>query len=411
MILVGSQRGGAMNLAQHLMKDENDHVEVHELRGFASGTLSEALTEAYAVSRGTRCDRFLYSLSVNPPPGEKVGTDDLIAAIDRAEEGLGLTGQPRAIVFHEKNGRRHAHAVWSRIDVERMKAVQLSYDHKKLNSVSRELFLEHGWIMPEGLAVSEKRDPRNFTLAEWQQAKRIGKDPREIKTAIQDAWAISDSRAAFTHALAERAYMLARGDRRSFVALDTEGEVYSVPKMIGEPTRVIRNRLGDPADLPGVDEARERIAREMLGALSRFDRELDAERQVTAQAFETRRRRLAERQRTERQRLEQEQRKREAAAIQARQARFRRGLKGLWDRLRGEHRRVQEQIERETALARKHDRAAKDTLIFRQLEERKHLAAFVRSLREDFSRRRSEIQHERHRYQAFSPSRGPGPER
>jgi hypothetical protein len=26
-----------------------------------------------------------------------------------------LNGQPRVIVFHEKNGRRHAHCVWSRI--------------------------------------------------------------------------------------------------------------------------------------------------------------------------------------------------------------------------------------------------------------------------------------------------------
>ena len=30
MILVGSQRGGAKNLALHLMKDENEHVAVHE---------------------------------------------------------------------------------------------------------------------------------------------------------------------------------------------------------------------------------------------------------------------------------------------------------------------------------------------------------------------------------------------
>ena len=37
--------------------------------------------------------------------------------------------------------------------------------------------LEHGWTMPEGLNHSHARDPRNFTLAEWQQAKRIGKDP------------------------------------------------------------------------------------------------------------------------------------------------------------------------------------------------------------------------------------------
>ena len=34
MILVGNQRGGAKDLADHLLKQENEHVEVHELRGF-----------------------------------------------------------------------------------------------------------------------------------------------------------------------------------------------------------------------------------------------------------------------------------------------------------------------------------------------------------------------------------------
>jgi len=59
-------------------------------------------------------------------------------------ERLGLTDQPRVIVFHEKNGRRHAHAAWSRIDSNEMKAIPLSYDHPKLQEVSRELHIEHG---------------------------------------------------------------------------------------------------------------------------------------------------------------------------------------------------------------------------------------------------------------------------
>lgn len=37
------------------------------------------------------------------------------------ERKLGLEGQPRAIVFHEKEGRRHAQAIWSRIDPGRIK--------------------------------------------------------------------------------------------------------------------------------------------------------------------------------------------------------------------------------------------------------------------------------------------------
>lgn len=138
MILIGNQRGGGRDLALHLLKEENDHVRVHQLRGFVASDLEGAFKEAYAISRGTRCTQFLFSLSLNPPPGAEVSTEAFESAIERTEAKLGLTGQPRAIVFHEKEGRRHAHAVWSRIKVDEMKAVQLSHSTLKLMDVSRE---------------------------------------------------------------------------------------------------------------------------------------------------------------------------------------------------------------------------------------------------------------------------------
>lgn len=188
MILKGCQRGGASDLSAHLMRmDENEHVEVHRLRGFAAQDLEGALNEMYAVSQGTKCRQFMFSVIFNPPPDEKATTADFDAAINQVEKRFGLSDQSCAVVFHEKEGRRHAHAVWSRIDLEEMKAIQLSYFKNRLQSISRELYLEHGWNMPKGLIKSEERDPTNFTLDEWQHAKRIGKDPRAIKTAIQDA--------------------------------------------------------------------------------------------------------------------------------------------------------------------------------------------------------------------------------
>jgi len=111
VILIGNQRGGGRDLAQHLLKEENDHVRLHQLRGFIADDLEDAFKEAYAVSRGTRCKQFLFSLSLNPPKDAKVSTEAFESAIERVERKLGLNGQPRAIVFHEKEGRRHAHAV------------------------------------------------------------------------------------------------------------------------------------------------------------------------------------------------------------------------------------------------------------------------------------------------------------
>ena len=189
MILKGSQRGSGQNLAVHLMRtDDNEHVSLHELRGFASDNLKDAFKEVEAVSRGTRCRQYLFSLSLSPPEQARVSVAQFEQAIDRVESKLGLEGQSRVIVFHEKEGRRHAHCVWSRIDAETMTARQMSFYKNKLSNLSRDLYLEHGWQMPRGIAVAGARDPTNFTLAEWQQAKRQGIDPRWLKSTLQACW-------------------------------------------------------------------------------------------------------------------------------------------------------------------------------------------------------------------------------
>ena len=109
MILQGNQRGGAKNLALHLLKKENDHVELHELRGFVSNDLVNALNEVHFISKATKAKQFLFSLSLNPPANENISTKTFEEAIEKVEKKLGLVDQPRAIVFHEKENRRHAH--------------------------------------------------------------------------------------------------------------------------------------------------------------------------------------------------------------------------------------------------------------------------------------------------------------
>lgn len=115
------------------------------------------------------------------------------------------------IVFHEKEGRRHAHCVWSRIDGEAMKAINISHYKLKLRDISRELYLEHNWQMPRGLINSEERDSLNYSYEEYQQAKRIKANPKVIKQAFQDCWTVSDGCNTFAHALEERGYYLAKG--------------------------------------------------------------------------------------------------------------------------------------------------------------------------------------------------------
>jgi hypothetical protein len=181
MILKAKERGNAPQLARYLLAmRDNEHVELHELRGFVSDELLPAFHEADAIASGTRCKNHLFSISLNPPEEAQVSTAAFEQAIVDIERKLGLKDQPRAIVFHEKDGRRHAHAVWSRIDTERMRAINLPHYKAKLRDVSRQLYVKHGWDMPRGLEDRRLRDPFSFTREEWQQARRAGLDPKEL---------------------------------------------------------------------------------------------------------------------------------------------------------------------------------------------------------------------------------------
>jgi len=382
VILQSNQRGGARNLALHLLKDENEHVEVHEIRGFVSGDLVSALKEAQAISRGTKAKQFLFSLSLNPPPRENVSTADFKAAIVKSEEKLGLTNQPRAIVFHEKEGRRHCHAVWSRIDAKEMRAIPLSFSKLKLMEVSKELYLQHGWTMPRGMMNTQERDPRNFTLAEWQQAKRIGKDQRAIKQVFQECWVVSDNQSAFQTALRERGYLLARGDRRGFVALDHRCEVFSVLKWTSINAKSVRARLTDAHTLPSVDEAKMQIANDMQTHLVSLQEQQDSTIKARMSEIEEKRVEMKEKHERERQLLLKAQQKRWRIDSLQRQAQLRTGLRGLMDRVTGKHGRIKKRNEREAYETMRRDQCDKDELIFKQMAVRRSLQRRIERLQQ-----------------------------
>ncbi len=68
MILKAPQRGGAKQLAQHLTRlDDNDHVELHEIRGFPGTDILGALKEAQAVSQGKKRKQLLFTFPFPHP--------------------------------------------------------------------------------------------------------------------------------------------------------------------------------------------------------------------------------------------------------------------------------------------------------------------------------------------------------
>ena len=382
MILKGSQRGGGQGLAVHLLNaTDNEHIRLHELRGFTADDLKGAFKEVEAVSRGTKCREYLFSLSLSPPEAARVPERDFERAIETIEERLGLQGQPRAVIFHEKDGRRHAHCVWSRIDVETMTARPLPFFKRKLVAIGRDLYLEHGWKMPRGFDNPAERNPTNFTLAEWQQAKRQGVDPRWIKQAIQDCWAKSDNKAAFASALQERGFFLAKGDKRGFVIVNFDGDVQSLPRALGLKTKEVRARLGEGDDLPSVAQTLRTIGERMTPAIRRHIEEARAQFRQRSAKLAHYKMEMTHLHRDARVKLDTRHKAEVVVETRERAARLPKGFKAIWSFITGRYRLLRAQNEREAERSRERQAGERQTLIDGQRDQRAVLQAEFKELR------------------------------
>lgn len=261
MIPFASQRGGGQDLATHLMNAyDNEVTELAHLRGAIASDLHGAFKEWQVQAEDlTRCEKYLYSLSINPDPRQgRLTRDQYMDYIARTEDMLGLSGQPRAIVFHEKYGREHCHVVWSRIDAMQGKAVHLAFDHDKLMRITRAFARDHGLKLPPGYEKS--REAGQESLYEREKKRQTGLSKEDHMRAITHAWQHSDSARAFVQSLSEQGYLLATG-KRPYVLVDLYGGTHALARLIDDKavrTGDLRAFLGKdfpPESLPSVEEA------------------------------------------------------------------------------------------------------------------------------------------------------------
>ena len=283
MILKGNQRGGGQQLAAHLQNSfDNERVEIADVRGSVAQDLSGAFAEWAAEARGTKCTKFLYSLSLNPyQPNGRLTREQYLELLERTERSLKLVGQPRAVVFHEKRDkdgvlREHCHAVWSRIDTDKMIAVPIGHDRLKLRTVAQEFARDHGLQLPDGMKPGNSKENRRErynkraaqeNLGEKQQQERTGITKAERRAEIATCWTGTANGAAFVYALETKGYFLARGDARDYVVIDAYGEIHSLSRQLSgvAKKKEMTDRLADyPPDKQRDIEAARAYAREKL---------------------------------------------------------------------------------------------------------------------------------------------------
>jgi hypothetical protein len=290
----GSRRRGAQ-LAAHLLRtDQNEKVELREVRGTVATDLLGALDEIEATATGTRCRKPFYHASISPQPDRPLTARQWSQAIDTLERALGLKGQPRVVVAHVKGKRQHVHVVWSRIDLERGRAIADSWNFRVHEAVARDLESEFGHAAVRGAFtgrdVQQSRPRRTPRLHELRQEERSGIPLSDVETEITALWRCTSRGDEFRAKLHDAGYILARGDRRTFVVVDAAGGVHALARRIeGVRTRDIHARFSETAvsELPSVTDARTIMQDRLQAIQSEFEVSESRQNDAAPPAFTT----------------------------------------------------------------------------------------------------------------------------
>ncbi|HEX3983453.1 MAG TPA: relaxase/mobilization nuclease domain-containing protein, partial [Acidisoma sp.] len=190
MIIKGGSRARPSQLAYHLQRtDTNERIKILEIQS-PHGNLTETFRDWQFLVGGTRGTKGLYHVNIDPDARYKMTPEQWQRSVDVLEKQLGLSGQPRAIVMHEKHGREHIHVVWQRTNIATMTLVSDSFNYLAHERASLALEKEFGHeIVPGKHAKRDRKKQPEFPRSEvmhdeWQQAERSGVSIKERKEAI-----------------------------------------------------------------------------------------------------------------------------------------------------------------------------------------------------------------------------------
>lgn len=261
MIAKGNLHAHGGKLAAYLITSKDgERAELVQLDGFAADNIRDAFNDVQIQAEATRATKPFFHAYVRLPESDELTRARWQEVADRLELRLGFDGQGRAVAFHHgAAGETHMHVVWSRIDLETMKAIDPGLYKNKMKELCRELEQEFGLTrVTSERAVDDKT--RSATRDEFEQSRRIGTNLKEIRTTIRDCWDRSDNGVSFAAALNNEGLILARGDKRDYVVVDRAGGDHALGKRItGATAAETRARLADidRGNLLRVDEAKQ----------------------------------------------------------------------------------------------------------------------------------------------------------
>ena len=162
-------------------------------------------------------------------------------------------------------------------------------------------------------------------------------------------------------------------DRRGFVAVDVQGEIYALSRWIGVKTKDVNDRLGSPSALPSVQEVKKSVRSLVTQQLLTFIADVKAKHAKDAAPLLAEKAVLVAAQKAERVRLAEGQAKRWQVESQERSDRLRSGLRGLLDAITGRAKAVREANALEAFRCAQRDQRQRDSLVLAQIDDRQGL--------------------------------------
>jgi hypothetical protein len=267
----GNAHNSGVRLARYIMTaKEGERVSLYEIRGFAEPDIVQAFGVIDAMKGANVKQPFFHVQMRNHATDRDLTNAEWAWTINSAEQKLGLTDQPRAIVFHanEQTGERHAHIAWSRLDENTGKTIAQPFYKERLRELAQEM--EKKFDLKRTRERRADHEPRSAKRNEFEQSRRLEVDSKAIRQQIKDAYQRSDSGQALQHALAEHDLTLVRGDKRDFVIIDSAGGVHGLNgRLLDDTTKQVKTKLADLTHLPSVEEARAFQRVRMQAAASR----------------------------------------------------------------------------------------------------------------------------------------------
>lgn len=210
----------------------------------------------------------VYHFSLSEDPKNSPTQEQWSIYVDKNIERLGLEEHQYYMVAHNDEDHAHVHVVVNLIHPETGKINSLHNDYKKMDKLAHEYELKNGIVCEE----------RHKKYQAWEQEKKAFKEKQNRETyanKVTDAFKQSDNSQSFKAALEDEGLSLAKGNRRSFVLVDRQGEIFALNRLINFDNDIQRKEKNQQINekLQGIDKNSLPLANQLQEERQTLDRD------------------------------------------------------------------------------------------------------------------------------------------